>query len=304
MKLLVTGSSGFVAGSVLAQAPRDWEIHAVSRRDISNALPGVYWHIRDDALVPGSVSELFDRIQPDALIHTAAIADIDLAERDQQLGRAVNVQMTQTLVSACSASDCKLVFCSTDTIFDGEHAPYREEDPPEPVNYYAHTKLEAERAVLPLANQAVIARLALVAGLPLLGSGNSFVARLLAILKAGGRITVAAPHEIRRPIDVVTAGAALLELAGDDRHGIFHLAGNDSLNRLELTKRVVAKLGYPVELVTPLEAKPDPNRAKRPRDVSLDNSKARAQLKTPMRSFDEGLSLMLERAGYLPAKIS
>ena len=298
MTLLVTGSGGFIAGSVLTQAPRDWEIHAVSRRDIGNALPGIHWHVRDDTLVPGSLSELFHHIRPNALIHTAAIADIDLAERDQKLAWGVNVQTTRALVSACLKSGCKLVFCSTDTIFDGERAPYREDDPPEPVNSYAQTKLEAERSILTLGNRAVVARLALVAGLPLLGAGNSFVARLLAKLRAAEKITVAAPHEIRSPIDVVTAGAALLELAAGDHHGIFHLAGNDSLNRLELTKRVVVKLGYLVDLVSPVEAKPDPARAKRPRDVSLDNTKARTQLKTPMRSFDDGLSLMLERTGY------
>jgi len=302
VKLLVTGASGFVAGSVLVQAPRDWEIQAVSRRETSNALPGVCWHIRDDALVPGSLVELFHRIRPDALIHTAAIADIDLAERDRNLARAVNVEMTQVLADGCAQLGARMVFCSTDNIFDGERAPYRENDSAVPVNYYAETKVEAERCVLALGNRGVIARLALVAGLPMLGSGNSFVARLLATLKAGGRITVPASHEIRSPIDIVTAGAGLLELARGDHHGIFHLAGNDRLNRLELTKRVVAKLGYPIELVTPVEGEPGPGRAKRPRDVSLDNSTARAQLKTPMRSFTDGLSLMLDQASYQPPR--
>ena len=294
MKLLVTGSSGFVAGSVLAQAPRDWEIHAVSRRDISNALPGVYWHIRDDALVPGSVSELFDRIQPDALIHTAAIADIDLAERDQQLGRAVNVQMTQTLVSACSASDCKLVFCSTDTIFDGEHAPYREDDPPGPVNLYAETKVEAEQLVNRLGAQAVIARLSLVVGLPVLGSGNSFLIRMIEAFKEGRTVGMSV-YEIRTPVDVITVGRALLELAASDHQGIFHLASLSRVSRLELARTVADRFGFSQDLVV---AQPSgatvPGHAARPRDVSLDNSKARAELKTPMRTLDEGLSLILE----------
>jgi dTDP-4-dehydrorhamnose reductase len=61
---------------------------------------------------------------------------------------------------------------------------------------------------------------------------------------------------------------------------------------------VVASLGYPVELVSPINSEPNTGRAKRPRDVSLENSKARAQLKMPMRSFGEGLSLMLKHAGY------
>jgi dTDP-4-dehydrorhamnose reductase len=294
MKLLVTGANGFVAGSVLAQAGVDWEVHAVSRREAAADTSHIHWH-KCDTLARRDLVEVMRRIRPDAIIHTAAIADIDLAERDRNLARAVNVEMTQVLADGCAEFGARMVFCSTDNIFDGEHAPYRETDAAVPRNYYAQTKVEAERCVLPLGNRAVIARLALVAGLPMLGSGNSFVARLLATLKGGGKITVPASHEIRSPIDIITAAAALLELAAGDHHGTFHLAGNDRLNRLELTKRVVANLGYPVELVSAVEGKPDPGRAKRPRDVSLDNSKARARLKTPMRSFDEGLSLKLER---------
>ncbi len=300
MRLLVTGGNGFVAGSVLAQSPRNSEIHAVSRRS-PTAQPGdIHWH-SCDTLAKEELSELVRRIRPDALIHTAAIADIDLAERDQKLAYGVNVEMTRALVELCGESGGKMVFCSTDTIFDGEHAPYREDDPPGPVNYYARTKVEAEQLVQKLGARAVIARLALVAGLPLFGSGNSFVSRLLATLKAGGRITVPAPHEVRSPIDVITVGAGLLELAGRDHHGIFHLAGNDRLNRLELTQQIVAKLGYGIDLVSPITSEPGPGRARRPRDVSLDNTRARTQLKTAMRNFDDGLSLMLERAGYRSA---
>jgi dTDP-4-dehydrorhamnose reductase len=282
---------------VLAQAPSAWQVHAVSRQPRQTQPNSLEWHVCD-TLEKEVLTRVLRQVRPDAVIHTAAIADIDLAEREQKLAWAVNVGITQVLVNACSELGCRLVFCSTDTIFDGERAPYREEHAPGPVNYYARTKVEAEQLVQKLGSQAVIARLALVAGLPLLGSGNSFVARLLATLKGNGKITVAAAHEIRTPIDVITLGAALLELSGSHFGGIVHLAGNDRLNRLELTKRVVASLGYPVELVSPINSEPNTGRAKRPRDVSLENSKARAQLKMPMRSFGEGLSLMLKHAGY------
>ena len=230
MKLLVTGANGFVAGSVLAQAAGGWEVHAVSRQDAVAGPSHIQWH-KCDTLVSRDLAEVMRRIRPDAIIHTAAVADIDLAERDRNPARAVNVEMTQVLVKGCNELGARIVFCSTDNIFDGEHAPYRETDTAVPVNYYAATKVEAEHCVLPLGKQGVIARLALVAGLPMLGSGNSFVVRLLATLRAGGKITVPASHEIRSPIDIVTAGAALLELAGGDHHGIFHLAGNDRLSR-------------------------------------------------------------------------
>jgi len=77
------------------------------------------------------------------------------------------------------------------------------------VNLYAETKVEAERIVSGLGAQAVIARLALVFGLPVLGAGNSFLARMIATLKAGGTVGMS-EHEVRTPVDVLTVGRALL----------------------------------------------------------------------------------------------
>ena len=98
------------------------------------------------------------------------------ARPSRKLARAVNVDFTRTLATLCAETGAKLVFCSTDTIFDGEHAPYSEDAVPGPVNFYAETKVEAEQLVSRLGAQAVIARLSLVVGLPVLGAGNSFLA--------------------------------------------------------------------------------------------------------------------------------
>jgi dTDP-4-dehydrorhamnose reductase len=239
------------------------------------------------------LAALFRQVRPDALIHTAAIADIDLAETNHDLARAVNVDLTRALVNLCGETDCSFVFCSTDTVFDGEHAPYDEEDVPGPVNYYAETKVQAEETVKSLGAQAVIVRLSLVVGLPVMGSGNSLLARMLPALKAGRSIAVPA-HEIRTPVDVITAGRALVELAAGAHPGIFHLAGHDRLTRLEIAQKIARKFGFSSDLVIAQPTNASPARAVRPRDVSLDNTKVCSHLKTPMRTLDEGLSLILE----------
>ena len=109
---------------------------------------------------------MFDEVRPQAVIHTAALADIDVCQAQPELARAVNVNFTSALAELCADTAARLVFCSTDTIFDGEHAPYSEADVPGPVNFYAETKVEAERIVSSLGANAVIARLSLVMGLP------------------------------------------------------------------------------------------------------------------------------------------
>lgn len=293
-KLLVTGAHGFVAGSVLAQAGPEWEVHAILRGESLTRSVGLHWH-RFDPLETERLTRLFHEARPDAVIHTAALADIDFCQAHPELARAVNVGLTRTLADLCAGNGVRLVFCSTDTIFDGEHAPYREEHSPAPVNLYAETKVAAEQIVARAGAQAVIARLALVVGLPVLGAGNSFLARMVASLQAGHEVSVPA-HEVRTPIDVITAGRALLELAAGDHCGMFHLAGNSRLSRFEMARQIAVRFGFPPHLIGARAPVATPGRAPRPRDVSLDNGKARAHLRTPMRSLEDGLSLILQTA--------
>lgn len=296
-KLIVTGAHGFVAGSVLAQAGSGWEVHAISRSQETVRRDSWHWHVCDP-LTRAALTQVFRDVQPYAVIHTAAQADVDFCQAHPELARAVNVNLTRNLAELCAESGARLIFCSTDTIFDGEHAPYKEEDLPGPVNLYAETKVEAEQSVNHLAAQAVIARLALVIGLPLVGIGNSFVVRMIAALKSGRAIAVP-EHEVRTPVDVITAGRALLELAAGNHCGVFHLSGLSRVNRLELARTIASRFGFPEHLVIAQTASAMPGRAARPRDVSLANNKACAELKTAMRTLDEGLSLILHAAGSL-----
>lgn len=291
-KLIVTGANGFVAGSVLTQAGEEWEVHAVSRGESLLRRDQLSWHTFDTES-PEALTRLFLEVKPDALIHTAAMADIDFCQTHRESAYAVNVGLTRTLVDLCRATGAKLVFCSTDTVFDGEHAPYGEDAQPGPINFYAETKVAAEQAVACLGAQAVIARLSLVIGLPVLGAGNSFLARMIASF-TDGRAVAVPEHEVRTPVDVITAGRALLELAAGRHHGIFHLAGHDRLSRFAMAQRIAARFGFAKELVLAQAVATAAGRAARPRDVALRNAKAGAELETPMRTLDEGLSLILK----------
>jgi dTDP-4-dehydrorhamnose reductase len=296
--LIVTGAGGFVAGSVLAQAGPTWERHAVSRRPPSGRAENLHWH-QIDPFDRAQWTALFRAVSPAAVIHTAAAADIDFCQANREAATAANVDLTSTVADLCAAVGAKLVHCSTDNVFDGEHAPYTETVPPAPINWYAETKAAAERVVAAAKGATAIARLALVVGRPVLGTGNSFVPRLAAALREGR--TVAVPEqEVRTPIDVLTLGRALLELAAGRFEGIYHLAGNDRLNRLDPTRRIAVRLGLPANLVVAAHPARLAGRAPRPRDVSLDNSKARAELETPMLGFDDGLSLALGAAPGVP----
>ena len=293
-KILITGAQGFVGSNVIEQADRNFELHALSRQPGTVHRDRLHWHIVSPADAR-QLQEIFRRVQPDAVIHAAAMANIDECEAHPTLTLEANVGFTQVLTDLCRATGAKLVFCSTDTVFDGEHAPYDEHDVPQPINFYAKTKVEAEKIVAQLGTRAAVARLSLVLGLPVVGQGNSFLAAMVASFKAGRTVT-SPTNEIRTPVDVITLSRALLELATGDRTGLFHLAGNDSLSRFSMGQIIADQLGFDRRLVLPTDSSTMLNRAPRPRDVSLNNAKARAELKTPMCGFKEGLALAL-RAG-------
>jgi len=294
-RILATGCGGFVGGTIVREAAKDVELHAVTRREPPMQRNNVIWHVLD-LRDTSAVRNMFKSAEPDAVIHAAAIADIDFCEAHRQTAWQINVGVTQRLAQLCREHGARLVFVSTDNVFDGERGAYSEEDEPAAINYYAETKLAAERAVAALGVNYVIARTALVLGFPPLGAGNSFLSRMAPMLREGKRLGVP-ENEIRSPIDVVTLARALLELAMADCEGIIHLAGNDMLNRCEMVRRIASGLGYSPGLVYPNNPKTIPGRAPRPRDVSLSNKKARKCLRTPMKNLLDGLELATEQPG-------
>ena len=291
MKLLVTGINGFVAGSILAHARKNWEVHGV---DITEAvgLPSEIHTYQIDLTDREKLSDLFDCIHPDAVIHTAAMANIDVCENNQELAWKVNVEITKSIAELCQKNDTKMILCSTDSVFDGIKGNYSEDDQPHGVNFYAKTKIEAEKIVLTASDKNIVARLSLVMGLPVIGKGNSFLADMIEKLKNGETVKFPA-NEIRTPVDVVTLGSALAELAGTTYGGIIHLSGSTKINRYQMAILIAKQLGLNPELIEGTDSNAIAGRAPRPNDASMINDRAGKILKTPMRTLAEGLELTL-----------
>lgn len=288
MKILVTGFSGFVAGSILSQAPANWDIHGIGRSEIPKNTGNVHYH-RGDIGDQQAMIHILNSARPDVVIHTAAIANIDFCENNRAIAETVNYEATKNLASFCNEIQAKLIFCSTDTVFDGQQGFYSEEDQPHPINYYADTKTRAEKIVAGSNPRNVVARLALVMGLPVVGRGNSFLSDIAEKLEKAEPLRFAV-NETRTPIDVLTLGAALLELADSSFEGIIHLAGNTRINRYEMAKQIARFAGFSDDQIIPINSNELPGRAPRPDDASLNNLRARSVLKTPMLTFEKGLA--------------
>lgn len=279
-RIVVTGASGFVAGSVLHFGSEQHEIHALTRSGPVANVPNVIWHTLAEAN-PAQINTCLSDIRPDAIIHCAAIANIDHCENNQDEAHAANVELTRILAEACNRQQARMVFVSTDNVYDGKSSPVRASDPTEPVNIYGATKVEAESVVRETLGNAVVARLALVMGFPIIGGGNSFLMRMIEQWEKGESVGVP-DNEIRSPIDVVTAGRALIELATHDFCGTLLLGGVEGLNRIDLVRQVAGHFGYSSELVHPFDPTQLPGRADRPLSVIFDMGETRAILDTPI----------------------
>ena len=288
--LIVTGGSGFVGGHVLAAAlAAGWRVVNADRVNVV-PIDGVDFHpvdIADEA----ALAAVIEKERPAAIIHCAAIGDVDESERQPHFAWRVNVEGTANVARAATQIGARLIFISTSTIFDGETGRYHEDDPPNPINVYGRTKVAAEHAVRVLHPSALIARISMAYGHPRTG-GASFLTRVEEKLRAG-QPTNQPDDEFRTPIDVLTCADALLELPATDITGILHLGPRERISRYDLAIKIARRVGADPALVQDRRAEWLPGRAPRPKDVSFNTERARGLLSTPLLDPDDGLDRVL-----------
>ncbi|MCX7824824.1 MAG: SDR family oxidoreductase [Verrucomicrobiae bacterium] len=285
-RLLVTGASGLVGSHLLRQAAGWFESVGTWHSFRPEGLPGRIELL--DITDPIAVGAFLDGFQPQYIIHCAAMSDSVRAEREPDIARQLNVTATAALVRHAERIRARLVFLSSDVIFDGrKNAPYVEDDPPSPLGVYAATKRDAELAVRDGCDDWLIARTSLIYG-PSPRGDRSVNERLGAAIGEGRRITLFV-DEFRCPISVVDLAAALLELVDSPHRGVFHLAGPERINRYDLGLAFARHFGWPTTTMEACKISDVPMSPPRPADVTLDCRKALAVLKAKPRGVAEGL---------------
>ncbi|NLE02227.1 MAG: sugar nucleotide-binding protein, partial [Fibrobacter sp.] len=151
-KLLITGASGFLGPNLCRVALENYSVIGLYNKNCSE-IPGVHL-VKCDLRDSSAFCELFNREKPDALIHTAAISNPNYCQENQKESYELNVTVTANIARVCVDHCIPFVFTSTDLVFDGIKAPYKEDDPVNPVNIYGEEKAEAERIILDSSNLA------------------------------------------------------------------------------------------------------------------------------------------------------
>lgn len=277
--LLVTGATGQL-GSYLLSRLR------------GGSQPFVAWNgTRDvDLLDARAVLAALGELAPTTVLHTAALARVGDCVRAPDRARAINTDATALLAEQCARLRARLVFVSTDMVFDGEHAPYREDDPTRALSVYAATKRDAERAVLAHPTHLVV-RISLLYG-PALSGRPTFFDDTVTALRTGKPITLFT-DEWRTPLDFVTAADALLALCASAATGLLHLGGPERLSRWEMGERLARFLNLDPAPLRPTRRQDAPASEPRPRDLALDSTRWRARVpQLPWPSYEDALRRM------------
>lgn len=278
MRVLVTGSSGFLGGALLRHIPDyrpDWDLHTTQFSIVpSDEMPDVH-HL--DVRDPRSIARVMDKVQPDVILHTAALNNLGTAEEMLE----TNANGSGMLADAAARRNARFVHLSSDVIFDGRRGNYTEEDAPNPITPYAVSKAEAEKQVLASGANAVLIRTSLLYGFTPLDPRTRSILR--------GEMTRLYTDEMRCPIWVDNLAAAVVELAESDYCGILNVAGTQPLNRYEFGMRLMDALGGDKERLVALPSAQ--GGVVRPLDCTLDVSRAQGILKTPLLSVDQMIEL-------------
>ena len=262
----ITGANGLIGNYLVQTAPRfapDWRVRALTRDQL-------------DLLDFAAVQREFQKDKPQLVIHCAAITVVGDAQKNPDLARRVNVEVTRQLAEL--AAEVPYIFFSTDLVFDGRKGNYTETDRANPLHVYGETKLAAEEIVLKNPRHLVV-RTSLNGGVSRTGN-RGFNEQFRRSLQAGQGMTLFT-DEFRCPIPAVETARAVWELAQKKCAGIYHVAGAEKMSRLQIGELLIQR--WP-EVKTEIKSGlakdfPGPPRAL---DTSLNISKVQKVLSVPL----------------------
>ena len=229
-------------------------------------------------------------ISPDVILLTAAMTNVDQNEIDKEFAIKINTEGPKNVLAACKKIDSKLIFMSTDFVFDGKkQGNYTENDTPNPLSHYAKTKFDAEQAIIHSEVEYIICRTAVLYGWN--PQKLNFITWILKKLSNNEKLTIVT-NQINNPTYVKNLAEIILILVEKDTGGIYHTVGKVSLSRYEMALKCAEIFNYNSNLIIPINE--INQKAIRPNNASLDITKLKRLIGPDINiySLGEGLKDM------------
>lgn len=274
MKILVTGANGQL-GREVAQQGGEHELILTDYHTL-------------DITDSQAVATFMREVKPDVVVHCAAYTNVDGAETDFDGAFRVNVVGPQNIAAGCLEIGAKMVYVSTDYVFDGQSEnSYREFDPVSPQSVYGITKLQGEQIVKEIIGRHYIIRTAW-----LYGDGNNFVRTMLRLAETNDTLRVV-HDQIGTPTSTVELTKAIFKLLASDAYGTYHGTCQGQCSWYEFACEIFRQAGKDIKVI-PVSTDEFPRPAKRPAHSVLDNYMLRMTVGDPMSTWQEALAEYIE----------
>jgi dTDP-4-dehydrorhamnose reductase len=303
MKILITGSNGLLGQKLVYKLRGQSEFTCIATARGANRLVKQDGYIFEslDITNKENVDAVFRKFMPDVVINTAAMTNVDACETEREACWQMNVIAVEHQVKALealkkenSSYDPHYIHLSTDFIFDGTHGPLDESEKPNPLSYYAESKLAAEKVVQASSLSWAIARTVLVFGIVDNMSRSNIVLWVKSNLEQGKKINVV-DDQFRTPTLAEDLADGCILIARKRARGIYNISGKDFYSILDLARKVADYYGLDKSLINPSKSSDIKQPAKRPPVTGFIIEKARRELGYAPHSFEEGIKILEEQ---------
>jgi dTDP-4-dehydrorhamnose reductase len=303
MKILITGSNGLLGQKLVYKLRNQPSVTCIATARGANRLVHQEGYEYDELDITNNenVKQVFSKHLPDVVINTAAMTNVDQCETDKENAWLMNATAVKYQCDALmelkkknAAYNPHYIHLSTDFIFDGTHGPLDENEKPNPLSYYAETKLEAEKIVMASGLDWAIARTVLVFGIVDNMSRSNIVLWVKSNLEQGKTINVV-DDQFRTPTLAEDLADGCILIAKKRAKGIYNISGKDFYSILELAQTVADYYGLDKSLIKPSKSADIRQPAKRPPVTGFIIDKAKKELGYNPHSFTEGIKILEEQ---------
>jgi dTDP-4-dehydrorhamnose reductase len=293
MKILITGANGLLGQKLVRLLLDKGEqivatSHGESRLGYLNS---DFSYVQMDICDRDQVLDVITSQQPDVVVNTAAMTNVDQCETEQEACLQLNVESVKYLVEACKEVDAFLVHLSTDFIFDGEAGPYKETDQANPVSFYGQSKLDAEEIVQASDINWSILRTVLVYGITPGMSRSNIILWVKKSLEEGKELKIV-DDQWRTPTLAEDLAMGCYLSATHQKKGIFNISGKDLLTPYDMAMKTCEFFDLDKSLITKVDGSTFSQTAKRPPKTGFILDKARRELGYEPVSFEEGIKIL------------
>jgi dTDP-4-dehydrorhamnose reductase len=295
IKILITGSNGFLGSNLVhyfSQQP-GYLVFSTSQR--VSVVPELCNFYQGSLLDKKFVSHLFSSIKPDIVINTVSLVNVDQCEEQPALAHKITVHTAQNIAQSAKEQGCRLLYISTDHLFDGKKSMYTEEDTPAPVNEYGKTKLLAEQKTIQAAPDSTIIRTNFFGWSPK-GHAPTFGEWLYNNLKEQKPTTLFTDYYFT-PIEVTYLAEAIQTVAESNFSGIINIAGSERCSKYEFGMMLAEIAGFDSSPIRATQIAPDSFKAPRQQDLSLSTAKYSRIFTRKTPDLEHNIRKFCERIG-------